>query len=128
MRNTILLFILFAIACNNPNGSEEGNASSTQEQATQEKEEIQHYDNGVVMTQGVKINGKRNGLWISNYDTGKRWSESYYKMDVLHGTTTVYYPSGIMYYKGKFRNGKRTGQWVFYTQDGKIDYVDDYPN
>ena len=124
MKKLLLITLLIGFAC----GQQEQTNDAILSGSPELKEEIEHYENGIVKTQGNMLNGKREGLWISNFQDGKRWSESVYKNGLLNGVTTVFYPSGVMFYKGKFRENKRIGEWVFYAEDGKIDYKKDYPN
>ncbi|NND78069.1 MAG: hypothetical protein HKN39_07790 [Flavobacteriales bacterium] len=124
MRLFIFFMLLTVVSCR----SENNGAGSTQNVSRELVEEIEHYENGVIKTKGNTKNGKREGLWISNFVDGKRWSESYYKEGLLHGTTLVFYPNGSMFYKGKFRENKRVGNWTFYKEDGKVDYETNYEN
>lgn len=117
----ILLLLLYCSSDKTNDGTEN---TSAQELV----EEVSHYEHGVIKTQGNLSKGKREGLWISNFQDGKRWSESVYKNGLLHGTTTVFYPTGVMFYKGKFRENKRVSEWIFYTEEGKIDYKKKYPD
>ena len=122
MRILFLITLLFLSSCN---GKTEAN--TTDENDSQELvEEITYHENGVIKTQGNLKNGAREGLWVSKFKDGKRWSESYYKNGLLSGTTVVFYPNGSMFYKGRFKENKRFGHWTFYKDDGKVDYETDY--
>ena len=120
-----VLFIITALFLSSCNGQIEND--SVDENASSEfVEEVTHHENGVIKTQGHLKNEKREGLWISNFKDGKRWSESLYKNGLLNGNTIVFYPNGTMYYKGRFKENRRSGHWIVYKEDGKVDYEKDY--
>lgn len=85
------------------------------------EEHKETYDNGNLRIKGKKVNGKREGLWVSYYQNGNKWSETTFEAGVKSGPTTTYYEDGMMRYTGQYENDLKTGTWKFYTEDGKLD-------
>ena len=125
-RLLILLFVL-CFACKPATEKTETPNSQIEETNTEGELSQEYYDEGGLKSEGRLVDGKRNGLWTSYFPNGTIWSQSNYKLNVLHGSTKVYYPTGVLRYKGKFRDGKRVGKWVEYLEDGKVDFIKEYP-
>jgi antitoxin component YwqK of YwqJK toxin-antitoxin module len=82
-------------------------------------ESIEYHPNGAVKMKGMlDENGERNGLWVSFYDNGTKWSESYYINGKRHGHSITFFPNGQIRYIGEYLNDEKTGSWKFYTEDG----------
>lgn len=79
------------------------------------------YDNGNLKLKGKKVNGQRDGLWVSYYQNGTKWSETTFEAGVKKGPTTTYYEDGMMRYTGQFKDDKKTGIWKFYNKEGKLE-------
>ncbi|MBI3134639.1 MAG: hypothetical protein HYZ14_08215 [Bacteroidetes bacterium] len=90
-------------------------------------EYFEYYPSG-----GVKIRGfhndklNREGLWISYYEEGTKWSESYYKDGKRDGHSLTFYPNGEIRYVGEYKNDQKTGTWTFYNQVGTITKEEKY--
>lgn len=75
---------------------------------------------------GIKIKGfhnqelKREGLWISYYEDGTKWSECYYTDGKREGHSLTFYPNGKIRYVGEYKADKQTGKWTFYDEDGNV--------
>ncbi|KAA1243867.1 toxin-antitoxin system YwqK family antitoxin [Aquimarina sp. RZ0] len=66
-------------------------------QITIEKEyHREYYDNGLIKTEGWKINDQKTDYWF------------------------VYYPNGKVAEKGHFLHGKKEGYWYFYSQNNEL--------
>jgi len=88
---------------------------------------VEYHPNG-----GIKIKGiysetlTREGLWISYYDNGIKWSESYYSNGKLDGHSLTFYPNGKIRYLGEYKNDEKTGTWTFYDEVGNITNEEKY--
>lgn len=79
-----------------------------------------NYPNGKVKMEGNIENGVREGKWVSFYENGMIWSETYFSKGVKDGPTTTWFPNGSRRYTGEFKNDKEFGKWVYYDENGKI--------
>ena len=68
----------------------------------------------------LNANGNRDGLWISYYENGTKWSESYYDDGSREGHSLSFFPSGQTRYIGEYKNDKKIGVWKFYDEDGEL--------
>lgn len=90
-------------------------------------EYIEYHPNG-----GIKIKGvysetlTREGLWVSYYDNGIKWSESYYLNGKLDGHSLTFYPNGKIRYLGEYVEDKKTGTWTFYDDAGNVTKEEKY--
>lgn len=82
---------------------------------------IENYPNGKLKMEGkLNVNGNRDGLWISYYENGTKWSESYYDDGSREGHSLSFFPSGQTRYIGEYKNDKKIGVWKFYDEDGEL--------
>ena len=69
------------------------------------KEKIKRYKNGMIKKRGKKVNGKKEGVWMTFYENG--------------------FLSAI----GKYINDKKEGEWQYYWDSGqlnkKVRYIED---
>lgn len=82
--------------------------------------EYQFYPNFLTHSEGVTINGNREGLWIFWFKNGNKQTEAWFVNDIQHGEQIVYYENGNIFYKGNFENGKRKGEWQFFDDQGDL--------
>jgi antitoxin component YwqK of YwqJK toxin-antitoxin module len=52
------------------------------------------HEEGWVLSEGVYINGYKNGLHLEYFSSGIISSESYYSFNALHGTSREWFPNG----------------------------------
>jgi len=84
-------------------------------------ESIEYYPNGAVKMKGnLDADGNRNGLWVSYYDNGTKWSESYYANGKRAGHSLTFFPNGQVRYIGEYQNDEKTGTWKFYDEEGNL--------
>ena len=85
------------------------------------------YPNGQVKIEGM-LNKKseRVGLWISYYENGVKWSESYYEKGLLNGHSVTFFPSGKIRYVGEYINDKKVGDWKFYDESGELSKTENF--
>lgn len=82
---------------------------------------IQYHNNGEVYFEGkLNENGERNGLWISFYPSGKKWSEGEFTDGKADGKRVVWFENGQKRYEGQFTQGNKTGVWKFWDENGGI--------
>lgn len=81
----------------------------------------EYHPNGELSIEGkLNENGNRQGLWISYYDTGVKWSESYYTDGKRDGHSLTFYPNGQVRYVGEYSDDERIGNWKFYDEEGNL--------
>lgn len=81
----------------------------------------ENYPNGALKIEGeTNAKGNRDGLWISYYEDGTKWSESYYNDGSKEGHTLSFFPNGQARYVGEYKNDLKTGTWKFYAEDGEL--------
>jgi uncharacterized protein len=76
-------------------------------------------DNGVLMMRGLKINGKREGIWESYFPDGSLRSRSTFIEGLQQGPTIVNQENGNVFYTGTYIDGKPAGDWIFHDEDGR---------
>jgi antitoxin component YwqK of YwqJK toxin-antitoxin module len=52
--------------------------------------------------------------------------EGTYKDEQLDGTIQFYYASEKTHIKGQYVNGMKNGKWLYFTEEGKLDYEENY--
>ncbi len=80
---------------------------------------LEKYPNGIIKFQGFYRFGLRHGQWMSFYENGEKWSETFYDKGKRQGATNVYYLSGKLHYAGWYKNDLRDSLWLFYDETGK---------
>lgn len=140
MKPIIFLFscsILFLASCNNrssgdvngADGDSTQNGSNTQ--ATDfdviHKDYEEFYEGGALKIEGdFDENQKRNGLWISYYEDGTKWSESFYVHGLKDGHSVTFYPNGSVRYVGEYKDDIQTGNWRFFDESGELAREENY--
>lgn len=75
---------------------------------------------GVIMEQGLFVNGSKDGNWKSWSKSGKLIKDINYLNGVLNGKFELYFISGKKKFIGAFNNGQKEGIWTFYNKNEKI--------
>ena len=81
---------------------------------------------------GIKIKGfyndnlLREGLWVSYYENGTKWSEAYYVDGKRDGHNLTFYPNGKVRYIGEYKNDLKFGEWSFYDENGNLTKTEKY--
>lgn len=148
MKNSVYIFTLFfliTVGCSSQNETETGNTTTqssdsitvesvttvpaentnpTSEHPLGDAEKMdytEYYENGAVKIIGnYDDDGERNGLWISYYDNGIKWSESYYLHGLKSGHSITFFPNGKVRYVGEYQEDKMIGTWTFYDEEGNL--------
>jgi uncharacterized protein len=66
------------------------------------------------------VNGKRNGVYISNEINGNVSTEGMFENDQREGIWKTYYDNGKTYSIGKYLNDQRDSLWTYYHDNGNI--------
>ena len=85
-----------------------------------------YYPNGQLKMEGFLTDGKRDGRWISFYQTGIPWSETHFKNGKKEGPTTTWCENGQKRYTGYYKNDKPSGTWTFWDMQGNMVKEIDY--
>lgn len=88
---------------------------------TNPNQHLEYHPNGALKIEG-KLNdsGRRQGLWLSYYDNGIKWSESYYSNGDRDGHSITFFPNGAIRYVGEYKNDEKVGNWKFYDEEGNL--------
>jgi hypothetical protein len=70
--------------------------------------------------EGMIIDGKKEGEWLTFFSDGRLLSKSYFKAGLLNGPFKSYQSNGDVRSIGYYKNGKRSGQWVTYQSNGDV--------
>lgn len=128
---TFSILSLFLIACAGNHEETEPNREETAEsdsivdlsdgQSTVSDKVTEYHPNGNIRMEGkLNENGERDGLWISYYDDGSKWSESYYNNGLKDGHSITFFPNGQVRYVGEYKNDQKVGTWTFYDESGEL--------
>jgi antitoxin component YwqK of YwqJK toxin-antitoxin module len=79
-----------------------------------------YYPNGQVKMEGNEKDGGREGKWVSWYEDGTPWSETWFQSGLRHGKTTVWLENGAKYYEGEYALDQPSGKWIFYNEAGMV--------
>lgn len=94
---------------------------SVDEQITQPGLFQEYHPNGALKMEGKHDeNGLRTGLWISYYENGIKWSESYYIKGKKSGHSLSFFPNGAVRYVGEYLDDQKVGTWKFYDENGEL--------
>ena len=84
-------------------------------------EHMEYHENGQLKIEGqYDDNSQRTGLWISYYEDGTKWSESYYVNGVQDGHSLTFFPNGQVRFVGEYKQGEKIGEWTFYDESGEV--------
>lgn len=135
----IILFAL--ISCNSSTENEVPEIETIVETEQPESPEIEKPQNSEIKTGeyfeyhesgGLKIRGfyndnlNREGLWISYYENGTKWSEAYYSDGKRDGHNITFYPNGKIRFIAEYKDDKKTGTWTFYDETGAVTKVENF--
>ncbi|HYC85266.1 MAG TPA: hypothetical protein VEB86_08595 [Chryseosolibacter sp.] len=74
---------------------------------------------GVLIAEGMYVNGQKHGLWLEYYDhDGRRMIEENYDYGIPHGRYACFHPNGQILSEGQFENGLRAGRFNIYDEQG----------
>ena len=93
------IFLAFLISCNSPDVPKKITLDNQPDST---------------MVKGSKIDGKKNGEWISYFPNGNIQSICHFNKGVPNGPIIVYNEKGSTLYRGNFKNGDKVGEWIFY--------------
>ena len=65
------------------------------------------YVDTVLISRGIYVDGKPDGLWTYWYSNGKMKEEGHYGRGVKEGIWVEWYPDGTIMWKGEWENGSR---------------------
>ncbi len=68
----------------------------------------------------------RNGLWLSYYENGSKWSESMYVHGKKNGHSVTFFPNGKIRYIGEYKDDEKSGNWRFFDEVGLLVSEENY--
>lgn len=147
----IIGLLLFASSCNSSKSTDTETSTEENTELTNEDENNETKEDEELSTQGsdilptekpdyqefyetgeLKIEGNfdeeenRHGLWVSYYETGLKWSESYYVHGVKNGHSVTFFPNGKIRYVGEYKEDEKVGRWTFYDEEGNVVQEENY--
>jgi TonB family protein len=78
------------------------------------------YKDGILTEDGNYTDGKTEGLWISNYETGELYSKVNYVKGGQEGEAFYYSKKGKLLQEGSYEKGDRKGLWKQYNENGEL--------
>ena len=109
------------------NGSSDTSNLVTPEDPTAAGQYYEYHESGALKIEGIQNEkGNRQGLWISYYENGTKWSESYYVDGKRDGHSLTFYPNGQVRYIGEYKNDEQVGSWKFYDEEGELTNEENY--
>jgi antitoxin component YwqK of YwqJK toxin-antitoxin module len=92
-----------------------------------DKEITEKYGNGNPMTQYfVNSENKKQGKYISYYETGQKRSDGNYDNDLQTGFWTTWFENGIKSTEGSNEKGIQVGVWKFFHPNGIVFQINHY--
>ena len=85
-------------------------------------------DNGDISLEGKFAVGKRNGIWMTWYNSGQKEHEGSYKNGLKSGLWKSWYENGQPWKEGFYFAGKKEGKWLYWYWNGKNMEVETYRN
>lgn len=86
----------------------------------------QFYSTMQLRSQGITVDGRREGRWAFYFPNGSLQAESTFVGGKEEGPYKVYRENGIPYYIGQYHDGQRTGTWEIYNPDGTLATTQDF--
>ncbi|MEM9071200.1 MAG: BRCT domain-containing protein [Myxococcota bacterium] len=79
----------------------------------------EHYpDSTVVKKTGELVEGKAEGRWAGNYESGAPWWFTDYEGGLKQGEGGDFYEGGAKLCYGKYAKGERAGEWTWWWEGG----------
>lgn len=132
----ISIFLMsFLSNCGNKEGEQTNDASDSTKIAGNEngptklsdKDYQEYYESGALKVEGdLDENDARNGLWLSYYENGFKWSESMYVHGLKNGHSVTFFPNGKIRYVGEYKDDEKSGNWKFYDEAGLLVSEENY--
>ena len=82
--------------------------------------EIFWYETGRIKIQTNYVNDQEDGVWNQWYETGQMKLEAHYKAEREHGSFKQWYENGQQRAQSHFINGKKQGAEYAWDKDGKV--------
>ncbi len=81
---------------------------------------LQYYSTMRLRSEGLMVDGKREGRWVYYHSNGNVQSEATFAGGREEGPYRVYRENGAPYYIGQYSNGQPTGLWEVYDMEGNL--------
>lgn len=81
---------------------------------------VYYYPNGNIQSEGMYINGKKEGNWVYYYENGKIQQKGSFRENIISGTWKLYYKSGVLKAEEYYRKGKLEGIIIEYSETGEV--------
>lgn len=92
-----------------------------------DKDYQEYYESGALKVEGdLDDADARNGLWLSYYENGSKWSESMYVHGKKNGHSVTFFPNGKIRYIGEYKDDEKSGNWRFFDEAGLLVSEENY--
>lgn len=81
---------------------------------------MQYYSTMRLRSDGMLVDGKREGRWVYYHPNGNVQSEATFAGGREEGPYRVYRDNGAPYYIGQYTAGQPSGQWEVYDPEGNL--------
>lgn len=81
---------------------------------------LQYFSTMRLRSEGVMVDGKREGRWVFYHPSGIIQSEATFVNGREEGPYRVYRENGAPYYIGQYSGGKPVGLWEVYDAEGNL--------
>lgn len=81
---------------------------------------LEFFPNGNRSVLGNWNEGRKDGLWITYYETGEQQSEETFVDNKAEGWSTSWWPNGVVKAEGNKVGGKEDGEWTYLHDNGAL--------
>ena len=92
----------------------------------QEGKWVYNYESGKVSSDENYIDGKKEGKWVGYHENGKVKWEGNFVGGKQEGKSVGYFESGKVNEEGNYVDGKQEGKWFWYDESGKVEWEVNY--
>jgi antitoxin component YwqK of YwqJK toxin-antitoxin module len=91
-----------------------------------EIEKTRKYESGAVMSKGLLLKGRENGLWTYWWENGQKQAIGMYSNGKADSLWQYFDENGMLTKDGTFDKGFENGKWTNYYPNGKVSSVSNY--
>ena len=92
-------------------------------QASEDKPNVfvqNQYPSGVIQSEGLMVDGEKEGLWIYYFVDGAVRSEKNYSNGLLHGSELWFHPNGQVGWQEYYVHGAAHGVFSYFDSSGNL--------
>lgn len=121
----IIGILLVITSCSNSDGNNSNQENLGKDESSVLPESINeeiltYHENGEIKSEGLKVNGKREGEWLEYDDSGRLKLKLFYDKGKMDGEQFEYWNDGQVESKENYENGKKEGEQIEYYKNGNF--------